>query len=130
MKEGSGPVYITAHVGTEIVNPIATATTTITTEIVNDMDDASMGDEELEDSELTSEVRRMVDWQIVNDESTQVESPPMTSTEIVNPSATATTTTTEIVNEEKVELPPAKKKKTADAPAPKVCQFPWSLFSR
>ena len=98
MKEGSGPVYITAHVGTEIVNPIATATTTITTEIVNDMDDASMGDEELEDSELTSEVRRMVDWQIVN--------------------------------EEKVELPPAKKKKTADAPAPKVCQFPLSLFSR
>ena len=51
-------------------------------------------------------------------------------TEIVNPSATATTTTTEIVNEEKVELPPAKKKKTADAPAPKVCQFPLSLFSR
>jgi hypothetical protein len=37
---------------------------------------------------------------------------------------------TEIVNEEKVELPPAKKKKTADAPAPKVCQFPLSLFSR
>ena len=51
-------------------------------------------------------------------------------TEIVNPSATATTTTTEIVNEEKVELPSAKKKKTADAPAPKVCQFPLSLFSR
>ena len=98
--------------GTEIVNPIATATTTITTEIVHDMDDASMGDEELEDSELTSEVRRMVDWQIVNEESTQVESPPMTSTEIVNPSATATTTTTEIVNEEKVESPPAKKKNT------------------
>ena len=56
--------------GTEIVNPIATATTTITTEIVNDKDDVSMWDEELEDSELTSEVRRMVDWQIVNDEST------------------------------------------------------------
>ena len=37
---------------------------------------------------------------------------------------------TEIVNEEKVESHPAKKKKTADAPAPKVCQFPLSLFSR
>ena len=47
-----------------------------------------------------------------------------------NHSATATTTTTEIVNEERVESPPAKKKKTVDAPAPKVCQFPLSLFSR
>ena len=37
LKEGSGSVYITAHVGTEIVNPSATATTT-TMEIVNDMD--------------------------------------------------------------------------------------------
>ena len=35
LKEGSGPVYITAGVDTEIVNPSATATTT-TTEIVNE----------------------------------------------------------------------------------------------
>ena len=106
LKEGSGPVYITAHVGTEIVNPSATATTTITTEIVNDMDDASMGDEELEDSELTSETSPVKMLKGASEDGDNES------------------------EEEKVESHPAKKKKTADAPAPKVCQFPLLLFSR
>ena len=77
-----------------------------TSKFVNDMDDASVGDEELEDSELTSETSPV---------------------KMLKGASEAGDNENE---EEKVELPPAKKKKTADAPAPKVCQFPLSLFSR
>ena len=77
-----------------------------TSKFVNDMDDASVGDEELEDSELTSETSPVKMLKGASEDRDNEN------------------------EEEKVESHPAKKKKTADAPAPKVCQFPLSLFSQ